>query len=125
VNVTPPSLLLPALAIIGLVPGLVACSSASTPFPPPPSRLEAIPRTAVKGTPENNGFPPVLHSADWLPPVPMPGPANTAGAEDSPFIAPDGSTFFFFFTPNVNIPPQKSVLDGFTSIWWTQRVGGG
>jgi hypothetical protein len=64
-----------------------------------------------------------LHYADWLSPVPLPGPVNTAGAEDYPFITPDGSTFFFTFTPDVNVPPQKSLLDGVTGIGRTHRVG--
>ncbi len=54
----------------------------------------------------------------------MPGPVNTAGAEDSPFISLDGNRFFFFFTPDVDIPAEQQILDGVTGIWWTWRVGG-
>lgn len=88
-----------------------------------PSRADLIPTDAVKGTPSTDLFPPILHSDDWLTPVPMPGPVNTAGAEDSPFITPDGDWFFFFFTPNVSVPVQEQLLDGVTGIWWTQRHG--
>ena len=63
-----------------------------------------------------------LHSADCRPPVPLPGPVNTAGAEDSPFITPDASTFLFIFTPNVNVPRQKSLPGGLPGTWRTHRV---
>lgn len=74
-------------------------------------------------TPETDVFPPVLHSNDWDPPVPMEGPINTAGAEDSPFITPDGSRFFLFFTPDVRIPAEKQIIDGVSGLWWSHRSG--
>ncbi|HDN50737.1 MAG TPA: hypothetical protein ENG06_03070, partial [Thermoplasmatales archaeon] len=88
------------------------------------SRYEIIPDDAVKMTPETDVFPPVLHSDAWEEPVPMEGPVNTAGAEDSPFITPDGSTFFFFFTPDVKVPPEKQLIDGATGIWWSKKESG-
>ncbi|RLF30597.1 MAG: hypothetical protein DRN07_08375, partial [Thermoplasmata archaeon] len=88
------------------------------------TREEAIPDDAVKMTPETDVFPPVLHSDAWEEPVPMEGPVNTAGAEDSPFITPDGSTFFFFFTPDVEVPPEKQLIDGATGIWWSKKESG-
>jgi hypothetical protein len=86
-------------------------------------RLAAIPSTAVKMTPSTDSFAPIVHSTQWRQPVPMPGPINTAGAEDSPFITQNGGWFFFFFTPDVSVPVEKQLIDGVTGIWWTQKVG--
>ena len=55
----------------------------------------------------------------------MPGPINSAGAEDSPFISPDGTLFFFFFTPDVRIPAERQLVDGVTGIYTSERVAGG
>ena len=66
-------------------------------------------------------FIPVVHDINWSDPVPMPGPVNTAGGEDACFITPDANTFFFFFTPDVNIPHTEQLNDGVTGIWWCQR----
>ena len=89
-----------------------------------PSRYEIIPDDAVKMTPQMDLYPPVLHSDEWLDPVPMPGAINTAGGEDSPFISPDGNRFFFFFTPDVSIPAEKQLVDKVTGIWWCKKVNG-
>lgn len=87
-------------------------------------RLAAIPASAVKMGPEDDEFAPVVHSSLWQQPVPMEGPVNTAGAEDSPFMSVDGDWFFFFFTPDVTVPAQEQLLDGVTGIWWTKMMGG-
>ena len=55
----------------------------------------------------------------------MEGPVNTAGAEDSPFVTPDGQTLYFFFTPDVRVPAEQQLFDGVTGIWVTHRVDGG
>jgi len=86
------------------------------------TREEAIPDSAVKVAAQDDAFPPVLHGEDWYYPVPMEGPINTAGAEDSPFITPDGDTFFFFFTPDVDVPATDQVTDGVTGIWWSRQI---
>lgn len=87
-------------------------------------RLDSIPSTAVKMTPASDSHRPVMHSPLWKQPVQMPGPVNTAGAEDSPFITPNGTWFFFFFTPDVTVPVEKQLVDGVTGIWWTRLVDG-
>ena len=117
------------VVIVAAFLGLVALSALIQPAAPPPpaptyTRSDAIPADAVKVTPETDLLPPVLDSDEFAAPVPMPGPVNTAGAEDSPFIAPDGGTFTFFFTPDVRVPAEKQLLDHVTGIWWTHRVNG-
>ncbi len=101
------------------------CEDPVHPEKPKPmkTRVQSLPADAVKMTPDDDLFPPILHNNDWHPPVPMPGPINTAGAEDSPFITPDGNTFFFFFTPDVRVPPNGQLFDGVTGIWWCHRTG--
>ena len=89
-----------------------------------PLRSEVIPSSATKQTPAMDLYPPILRSDEWLEPVPMPGPVNTAGAEDSPFITPNGTWFFFFFTPDLNIPIQNQLGDKVTGVWWTRNVDG-
>jgi hypothetical protein len=87
------------------------------------SRYEAIPSNATKITPQSDLFPPILQSNEWEAPIPVPGPVNTAGAEDSPFITPDDRWLFFFFTPDLNLPAEKQIADGVTGIYWSQRAG--
>lgn len=65
----------------------------------------------------------MLHSSEYQTPVPVPGGINTAGAEDSPFVTPDGNTLYFFFTPDVRVPPEKQLLDGVTGVYLSHRSG--
>jgi hypothetical protein len=90
-----------------------------------PDRLESIPDNAIKMTPDQDLYPPILHSDEFLEPVPMPWPINTAGGEDSPFIMPDGKTFYVFFTPDVTIPAEQQVLDGVTGIYVSNLLENG
>lgn len=75
-------------------------------------------------TPETDFYPPILHSDEYEEPVPVPYPINTAGAEDSAFITPDGNNFYFFFTPDASIPAEKQLIDGVTGIYWSKKVNG-
>ena len=91
------------------------------------TRLQAIPAGAVKWTPQIDYHPPDLSenfSKYWYDPEPLGLPINTAGAEDSPFITPDGNNFYFFFTPDMNIPVTQQILDRVTGIYWSQKIGG-
>ncbi len=88
------------------------------------TREQAIPADAIKSTPDGDIYRPVALSDGWAAPVPLEGPVNTAGAEDSPFITADGNTFYFFFTPDVRVPPEKQLIDGATGIWWSHRANG-
>ena len=88
------------------------------------SRLESIPTTAVKQSPKIDRLPPILHSSEFQPPVPLGDAINTSGAEDSPFITPDGNSLYFFFTPDGTIPAEKQLTDGVTGIYVSQKVNG-
>lgn len=80
-------------------------------------RLSEIPADAVKVSPETDLQPPLLISSEFENPVPLSEGVNTAGAEDSPFILPDGKTLYFFFTPDVKVPVEQQVSDGVTGIY--------
>ncbi|MBU0527228.1 MAG: hypothetical protein ABH983_02695 [Candidatus Micrarchaeota archaeon] len=86
-------------------------------------RLEKIPNDAVKVTPEMDKYPPVLHSDEFEEPIPFDA-VNSAGAEDSPFIPSDRDEFYFFFTPDVDVPVEKQVLDGVTGVWISKYENG-
>lgn len=85
------------------------------------SRSDSIPANATKITPETDVYPPQLHSDEWAAPVPLGFPINSAGAEDSPFVTPDGGSLYFFFTPDVSVPVEKQLLDGVTGIYVSQK----
>lgn len=87
-------------------------------------RYEKIPATQVKMTPEDDYHSPMLHSFLWKDPVILEGGINTAGAEDSPFMSPDGNSFYFFFTPDVSKPAEEQLTDGVTGIWVSRKVNG-
>lgn len=87
-------------------------------------RESKIPPGQVKITPATDLFPPILHSDEYEQPVPLPYPINTAGAEDSGFIMPDGNTFYVWFTPDPNTPAQEQLDDGVTGIYVSKKVDG-
>lgn len=80
-------------------------------------REEVLPTEAVKLTAAEDPTPPLLFSDEFEQPMAVEGGVNTVGAEDSPFILPDGSTLYFFFTPDVNVPYENQVQDGVTGIY--------
>ena len=109
------------LTIVPVVAG--GCSAGDCEYPDV-DRESKIPVGQVKITPETDVYPPILHSDEYEQPVPMPYPINTAGAEDSGFIMPDGNTFYIWFTPDPNIPAEKQVTDEVTGIYVSHKVGG-
>ena len=87
-------------------------------------RESKIPSSQAKLTPETDLLPPILHSDEYEQPIPMPYPINTAGAEDSGFITPDGNTFYVWFTPDPNAPLGQQLDDGVTGIYMANKVNG-
>jgi hypothetical protein len=112
------------LPVVILSVVLVCLTGCKKPWPFLPDRYSKIPADAVKGTPATDPFPPRLVSDEYEEPVPMPGPVNSKGGEDSPFISRDGNEFFFFYTPDVRVPAGLQVLDSVTGIWYSRLVGG-
>jgi len=88
------------------------------------TREDMIPGNATKVIPQTDLYPPILHSEEYYDPVPLPSAINSRGGEDSAFITPDGSSLYFFFTPDVSVPPQVQVLDNVTGIWVSKKVDG-
>lgn len=91
---------------------------------PDVDREDKIPDDIEKRVPDTDHHPPILHSSEYEAPVPLPYPVSTAGAEDSPFILPDGNTLYFFFTPDVRVPYDQQVLDDVSGVWVTTKTGG-
>ncbi|MBW6513211.1 MAG: hypothetical protein K0B87_00425 [Candidatus Syntrophosphaera sp.] len=89
---------------------------------PEVTRAEKLPSDIIKRTPETDQHPPILHSGEFLDPVPLGAGINTSGAEDSPFILPDGNTLYFFFTPDVRVPPESQIIDDVSGVWVSHRV---
>jgi hypothetical protein len=87
-------------------------------------RESKIPSDQQKISPEIDLLPPILHSDEYEQPVPMPYPINTAGAEDSGFMMPDGNTFYVWFTPDPNAPLGEQLDDGVTGIYVSKKVNG-
>jgi hypothetical protein len=112
-----------ACLLLSLACGTQTLTAATeTPEPDPKTRLESIPPGNPKGSPETDPWPPEAVSG-WSKPVPLEGPVNTAGGEDSPFVTPDGNTLYFTFISDVNLPAEKQLIDGVTGIWVSRRAG--
>jgi hypothetical protein len=86
-------------------------------------RHSRIPADVVKGTPNNDQHPPILHSPEFETPVPVPG-INTAGAEDSPFIPADRDELYFFFVTDVRLDHSIQIRDPVNGIWMSRLQGG-
>lgn len=92
------------------------------------TRADSIPGSAVKITPSTDQHPPSVEAAFtamFEDCVPLPGPINTAGAEDAPYITADGQELYFFFTPDAGVPPNEQLVDGVTGIYRSVRDGAG
>ena len=117
-----PYLLILLLCIVVMV--TTGCAEQqNTAGSPPVERESKIPAGAIKVTPQTDTSPPKSFSTDYKDPVPL-KTINTAGAEDSPFVMPDGNTLYLFFTPDVRVPAEKQVIDGVTGIYVSKKVNG-
>ena len=96
---------------------LGSCSSSGLEITPVPNRENLIPLTQVKITLDTDIYPLKSLTDEYDDPVPLPYPVNTAGAEDSAFIMPDGKTLYVWFTPDVDQPIELQVIDGVTGIY--------
>lgn len=103
---------------------LFACDTLPTDDYQQKTREEAIPDSAIKMTPNIDLYPPILYSDEWQTPIPLPGSVNTVGAEDSPFIPINKNEFYFFFTPDINVPVEKQLLDDVTGIYVAELKDG-
>lgn len=90
----------------------------------PPDRESLIPHQQVKISPETDVYPPQSVTGEYGDPVPLPYPVNTAGAEDSAFVMPEGNTLYVWFTPDVKKPPEEQVTDGVTGIYVFRKANG-
>jgi hypothetical protein len=99
---------------------LIGCSQ---PVHESVSRYSKIPSTAVKMTPDTDFSPLNSYTTEYDNPVPI-SVIDSAGAEDSAFIMPDGNTLYVFFTPDVSVPVEKQILDGVTGIYLSHKTGG-
>lgn len=89
---------------------------------PSVDREQRLPADIAKRDPLSDRHPPSLRSDEYEQPIPLPYPINTSGAEDSPFVTPDGNTLYFFFTPDVRVPHDKQLTDEVTGIYVSHRT---
>lgn len=115
-------LLLPHLLIIFSVCEKENPTENSPPHYPDVDRHEKLPSDITKQIPESDFYPPILYSAEFENPIPLSSAINTSGAEDSPFILPDGKTIYFFFTPDVRIPVEQQLLDQVSGVWISTKI---
>jgi len=86
-----------------------------------PTRESKIPQDILKGTPENDQPPPILHSTEYEQPVPL-AIISTAGAEDSPFIPEDRDELYFMFVKDVREDVHIQIRDFVNGIWVSKKI---
>jgi hypothetical protein len=117
---------LAAVFILGILFLILAVKNKNS-EPPVVDRETKISESIVKINPQTDVYPPELSAVgrkEYNAPVLLQGAINTRGAEDSPFITPDGNSLYFFFTPDPNIPAEKQVGDEVTGIYVSKKVNG-
>jgi hypothetical protein len=86
-------------------------------------RHAAIPGDVAKVTPAQDKYPPILHSDEFLDPVPLPV-ISTAGGEDAPFIPLDRAELYFFFAADLRQDASVQIRDPVNGIWMSRQTGG-
>ncbi|MBT3209020.1 MAG: hypothetical protein HN704_16275 [Bacteroidetes bacterium] len=89
---------------------------------PNTDRHDLLPSDIAKQGPETDNHPPILHSTEFEQAIPLAATINTSGAEDSPFVLPDGKTLYFFFTPDVRLQPEIQLTDSVSGVWVSRKV---
>lgn len=103
----------------------IGCEQKGDDAYPQIDRSSAIPESAAKMGPSSDLLPPVLHTSEFRLIEPVPGSVNTAGAEDSPYVSPNGQFLYFFFTPDVRVPATSQVGDQVSGLYVSSREGAG
>jgi ribosomal protein L24E len=111
--------------VVAIVLTSAGCLGGESQETVPVDRERFLPPDAVKIGPATDQYPPIVRSIEYLTPAALPSPINTAGAEDSAYIMADGSTLYFWFTPDAGIPAEKQLSDGATGIYVSQTSGTG
>jgi hypothetical protein len=101
---------------------VISCEEDILPEHPDVDRMDKLPSDILKQGPETDLYPPILHSNEYEDPVPLSSGINTSGAEDSPFVLPDGNTMYFFFTPDARIGAELQLFDSVTGVWVSHKV---
>lgn len=106
-----------AFIIIFILTVIIQSSSTTQATVTIPNRESLIPTDTVKMGPDNDPAPPLSLSDEYEDPIPLPYPVNTRGAEDSPFVLPDGETLYIWFTPDANLEAAAQAVDKATGIY--------
>ena len=107
---------------ITIICAFILCTCAPQPTPTAViDRESVIPSDQVKISPTDDIYPPKSLTTEYSDPVPLPYPINTAGAEDSAFVTPDGKTLYIWFTPDPRLPAEMQLPDGVTGIYVSHK----
>jgi hypothetical protein len=113
-------------APVATTPGGDVPGGGEPPAPTPAlDRESLIPAGQAKITPASDVYPVKSLTDEYDDPIPLPYPVNTAGAEDSAFMTPDGQRLYVWFTPDPSKPVEEQLVDGVTGIYVFDRQGDG
>jgi len=88
-----------------------------------PSRYDAIPADQWKRNQSSDPYQPIILSPEWgnLNNLSM-YPLNSAGAEDSPYISPDGKSFYFYYKANMSQSVYEEILEPTSGIYMSNWI---